>query len=448
MATSNRRADITLLFDSYMTESQNLHNSFKASGVDCNAVVINDDGFLPDGVESVYQYFLKLGKSGKPKYFNEIPIPDYWEITSTNNSGTINDMGRVKARMFYANPTNKRLVRAVEWLDDKNIVRFCDYYNKQGVLYARSTFDASQKIILKSYFDKKGREVIVEDFVTGDIILNLQGKVIIFDSKVDFVLYYLRETGLDEGRLFINSLGTPFFVSNKLGAGDMSDKKDILFWQEYKRDDIPGNMQFIIEGKAPRINRIFVQKKSAYDKLIELGAPEDIVSLKGYVYPFVRNSRRTREALILTNSDKIDHLSDIVEALPDVHFHVAALTEMSSKLMSHDRYDNVTLYPTVTEDMVNKLYGKCDIYLDINREAEILSAVNRAFLNNQLIFAFKETLHNINVVPDAHRFPTTQYATLTKAINKVCLDDSLWDKLLDEQRAYALSESSDSYREL
>ena len=31
--------------------------------------------------------------------------------------------------------------------------------------------------------------------------------------------------------------------------------------------------------------------------------------------------------------------------MPQMHFHVAAITEMSSKLMSAGQYDNVSLYP-------------------------------------------------------------------------------------------------------
>ena len=296
MADSNR---ITLLFDSYMTDSQNLHNSFIMSNVDCKAVVISDDGFIPDNVISLYQSFLgTFNTAGKPKYFNEIPVPDYWEISGSNTSGEISNMGNVRARIFYAYPTHKRIVRAVEWLDKNDIVRSCDYYNKYGALYARATFDKSQKIILKSYFDKNGREIIVEDYVTNDIILNRNNKVMIFRSKVEFVTYFLEENNLTDTRLFVNSLGTPFFVSNSLGERYESHTRDLLFWQEQRRDDIPGNMKFILEGKAPRIKNIYVQKKNSYDALINLGVPKESVKPLGYVYPFARRSRRRKEALI------------------------------------------------------------------------------------------------------------------------------------------------------
>ena len=102
MGKRNKPEEITLLFDAYHIESKNLHNSFVTAGIPCNVVVINDDGFLPEGVDSMYEYFLGgFKKKGKSKYFNEIDVPDFWEISSTNNSGEIHDLNKLRARMFF-----------------------------------------------------------------------------------------------------------------------------------------------------------------------------------------------------------------------------------------------------------------------------------------------------------------------------------------------------------
>lgn len=438
--------DITLLFDAYTIESQNLHNSFVVSDIPCNVVVINDDGFLPDGVDSLYQYFLSTANySGKPKYFNEVKVPDYWEISSSNNSGEIHDLHHLRGRIFYSEPTNARHVRCVEWLDENGVVRNCDYYNKYGMLYSKATFDKNQKLILKSYFDLDNREVIVENYITNDIIVNYNDKVRIFRNKVEFVMYYMDIRGLNSTRLFINSLGTPFFVSNNLMD---NNKSDVLFWQEYKRRDIPGNMQFILDGNAKRINRIYVQKKDSYDALVKLSNNNDAIKCMGYVYPFARHSKHRREALIMTNSDNILHVEDIISALPSIHFHVAALTEMSSKLMAIGKYDNVTLYPTITMAKIPALYEKCDIYLDINKENEIVQAVGSAFLSNLLIFAFNETIHNINYVANVNRYKAEDYRDLIKELEHIINDVDVWDKKLMSQREHALSEDVDRYRNL
>lgn len=51
---------ITLLFDTFSNESRNLFESFQNAGYDFTAAVIDDDGFLPDGVISAYVFFLGI----------------------------------------------------------------------------------------------------------------------------------------------------------------------------------------------------------------------------------------------------------------------------------------------------------------------------------------------------------------------------------------------------
>ncbi|MEJ7255328.1 accessory Sec system glycosylation chaperone GtfB, partial [Staphylococcus epidermidis] len=69
----------------------------------------------------------------------------------------------------------------------------------------------------------------------------------------------------------------------------------------------------------------------------------------------------------------------------EYQFHVAAITEMSSRLMNLGDYPNVKLYPAIKQNMVNQLYEYCDIYLDINEGGEILNAVRKAFDHHMLI---------------------------------------------------------------
>lgn len=47
------------------------------------------------------------------------------------------------------------------------------------------------------------------------------------------------------------------------------------------------------------------------------------------------------------------------------------------KLTGLTRYQNVTLYPGARAGIIDELFDTCDYYLDINREAEIVSAVKQ-----------------------------------------------------------------------
>ena len=47
-------------------------------------------------------------------------------------------------------------------------------------------------------------------------------------------------------------------------------------WQGTIGDEIPGNMQWILNGGSGRIGKIIVQRTDTYEKLIQLGAKKEI----------------------------------------------------------------------------------------------------------------------------------------------------------------------------
>lgn len=447
MEQIQNKNDMILLFDTYDEESKKLHDSFRLSGFTPPVVVIEEDGFLPEGVQSVVGYFLgdytKAGNCpGRPLYFNEVEVPDYWEISGNNQKGQIHNMEMERGRIFYAKPEDRRLVKVVDWLDEKGVVRFCDHYNKFGAVYARTTMDAQGKKVMKSFFSPQGKEVLVVNYVTGDIILNDEDRVLFFNDMEGLTIHYFLRANLQQTRIFYNSLWHCFFVSQRLSA---DSKEDILFWNEKKRPDIPGNMQVILEGKSSRTRFILVQKRDSYEELIRLGANPNMVQLLGYVYPFVKESRYTKEALICTNSDNVAQLTCLVQELPQVHFHIAALTEMSSKLMSFCSFENVFLYPNVKRKTLDVLFEKCDLYLDVNHENEIVSAVSRAFLHNHLIFAFEETVHNRDYIPSEHIYLQNEYPRMIAQVQEILKDASVWEQQLELQRKHACAENSEYF---
>lgn len=83
-----------------------------------------------------------------------------------------------------------------------------------------------------------------------------------------------------------------------------------------------------------------------------------------------KDNQYSNNILTLTNSDQIPHLEYLATKHTDYQFHIAAITEMSSRLMDLGDYPNVKLYPAIKQNMVNQLYEYCDIYLDINEGGE------------------------------------------------------------------------------
>ena len=437
--------DIVLLFDSYSTESQKLHKAFELAGGEYKAVVIEDDGFLDDGVISVFCSFLDGISEGKPRYFNQIVVPKYWEISGNNTKGKVHNLNHERARIFYAEPAHKRLVKVVDWLDDKGVVRVSDHYNKYGHLYAKTMFNGKGQKVTKSFFDGQGKEIIVRNYVTGDIILNDGPTIRIFKTVQKFVEFFLEKNGMIESRIFYNTLSTSFFVSHHLPS---VHSEDMLFWNEPIGNEVPGNMKLILDGASPRTRKIMVQRRDAYEKLIELGVDSDKIEMLGYCYDFEKDNTYGKEALICTNSDNIAHCVKLIEALPEIHFHIAAITEMSSKLMGMGRYSNVTLYPNVKMAKVSELFKKCDYYLDVNYGNEILSSIWTAFLHNHVILAFDETVHNRMYIAKEHVYSINDADNMINTLKALVGDKNKVDEYIMRQKEYAVSETVDRYKEI
>lgn len=439
---------IILLFDRYTFESQLMHESVRKLSADCLAIVLEDHCFLQKGVLSVYDLFLgnnidSMEKAERPKYYNEIIIPDQWSINAgvDEGYGIISYQHEEKGRIHYVKP-KEYFVKAVEWFDRKGVTRFWDHYNRYGDLCARTVCDHEGQQISKSWFTAKGQEVIVENIQTGDIILNEGNSVKIFHTRVDAITYCFKKMGLEKNRFLYNSLSTPFFISNALGG---SSKRDILFWQEAVGDKIPGNMKMILSGQAERTEKIVVQKKSAYNRLVKLGANKKAITELGFIYPFKKENQHKWEALIFTNTDQIEHCRELIEIFTQMHFHIASVTEMSANLTQLRNYKNVSLYPGAVPKVLDELLKKCDFYFDINRYNEIGSAVLRAFLHNHLIFAFDETLHNGEYVAEEHIYSVAEFKKMVSDIKAVMTNEACLNQHLERQRRHALAENVERY---
>lgn len=78
------------LFENYSQGSWDLHYSLIVAGYVNTTVCLSDDGFLPSDVTSPYLYFTGFDKvQGSALYFNQVPVPDYWEIIGTNSNAEI-----------------------------------------------------------------------------------------------------------------------------------------------------------------------------------------------------------------------------------------------------------------------------------------------------------------------------------------------------------------------
>ena len=391
------------LFDVYNQESQDLHYSLTAAGLSDLTVVIEPDGFLPDGVVSPFTYYLGYDR-GKPLYFNQVPVPDFWEIAGNNQFGTINDLNQERGVIHFADGLQARLVKKVEWKTPAGRIFQVDHYNRFGACFAKTTYDGLGQAIMTSYRNVDQKEVILENHVTGDILLTLEGQGLRhFSGRVAFIIDFLQGLKVNLDHILFNTLSTSFLTSFHFPE---KSGQDILVWQEPLQDHIPGNMQLILENDQLRAKTIIIPDYATYERALQLTDEKfhHKFSHLGYHYHFKRDNFVRSDALIVTNSDQLEQIEKLVESLPRVTFRIAAVTEMSSKLLDMLRYPNVVLYQNASPQKVQELYQLSDIYLDINYGNELLQAVRQAFEHNQLVLAFEETAHNRRYTAPNHIF--------------------------------------------
>lgn len=407
------------LFEHFDLNARTLYDTLRLSNQKVTPIVIEDDGFLPETIVTPYQYFsnYQVPKQAKPRYFNEIEVPRFWEIEGNNDVAWVKDMGITRAKINYRPDRKPRVVSHVDWYDSQGRLQFVDHYTQHGVYFAQSVYDLTGQLILRKYFDQQGHEVIYENFVVQSIILNWKGQYHHFNNKVSFLLFFIKALNIDLSRCIINSLGTPFSVLYHLDTKG----QDVLFWQEESMGHVPGNMTLMLQNQGVRQFEVVVPNQREYHLLTEHMTEEARahVHSAGYIYDYQKKNRYSMNVLIMTNSDQIHHLGSIVEACPFATFHIGAVTEMSANLTAFDQYPNVKLFPTIEIETVRKLYERCDIYLDINEGGEIINAVRQAFDYELLILAYEDIAHNVNVTAPENRF--------SKADGSLALQQALKD---------------------
>ena len=99
--------------------------------------------------------------------------------------------------------------------------------------------------------------------------------------------------------------------------------------------------------------------------------------------------------LILTNSQDLEGIEELVMALSDVVFHIAAWTDMGDKLIKLAVYDNVRLHPQIVPPVLEKLKRKTDIYLDIHQGSEVESILRDVCKFEIPILSFSNTQHGM-----------------------------------------------------
>ena len=97
--------------------------------------------------------------------------------------------------------------------------------------------------------------------------------------------------------------------------------------------------------------------------------------------------------LTLTNSQDLEGIEELVTALPDVVFHIAAWTDMGDELTKLAVYDNVRLHPQIVPPVLDKLKKSTNLYLDINHGSADENFLKSLKELDKRLLAFQSTHH-------------------------------------------------------
>lgn len=332
-------------------------------------IVLQDDGFLPEGVTSPYRIYVEENlcqkKKENPLFADLLEVPDLWEIRMHYDRAEIWDEGIKKARITYAEPIGNHCVANVQWTMPDGYVYKKDYYDKFGKLYCTDMIDYDGHMDVRTYFAKK-----------KPVLMYQPG----FDTY----------TLLRDGKVYGICDSTKMFLKQ------------------------------ILRQHFPHDSNINSNDINILEMMSEVGMPR---------------CNSGNDAFLLTNSDWIEHVEELIDALPMIHFHIAAKTRMSDKLLNLDKYSNVTLYQGISEQKRMELLIKSTYYLDINHYQEICNAVYEAYRHSLLIVGFDSTIHNRSCVLQECVFKTEDIADMINLLKSMHMDpDALQVTVLRQNR--------------
>lgn len=388
---------------------EKVQETFRAMGREAEIIVLEDDGFLPEGTSSPYEFFAYKDHQGelakKELFYNFLELPLFWEVRLTEGRGAVFDMGCEKARIYFKEPVENRNVLRVEWHTEDGWIYRVDRYNRYGLRYMSEFLDPDGKIDSKVYYSVENQERVAEQPKNQIISLLVEGELErCFASWAEFIEYYRREAGLGENCILM--------VENE---------------ESFQRLELASD-------KRNRWKQILFSDKALLDRYITLGGRNG--SLLYTIPKEYPENHAGKEAMILTASDQVEHLEDLIGELPDLVFHIAANTQVSDKLGRLAALENVRVYPQISPKDLAGLWALCDFYLDINHYREIYDAVSMAHEKNLVILGFRETAHHRELMADTCVFGGTDWEQMALAIRKMRTDPGvLGDTLaLQQQR--------------
>lgn len=406
------------LFQRYDQDAWDIHYTQLRQGKDYPTIVIEDDGFLPSDVTSIYHFLEYTTCEYNPLHLNNLTLPLAYEVEREGADFFIMSNDMIVGRVILQGEPIERIVKEVWWLSPAGCPYKKDYYNQYGYCFKTETYVKDLGLVSTSYYSVSGEVLLDENHLVGSILYNNQ----LYLNKLSLYNKCLAELGYSKEPITFNHLGTPLeLVLSSLEAGH-----ELIFQEEVSVNSIPENLQYVIHN-SDKIS-ISVTNRYTYSILENMCKVQFMMLL----VPSKSDLGLFKDVLITTQTDQLTSIEDFVQQLPNLEFHIAAPTQMSSKLLDLNSYSNVHLYPNISSENLDELFTKCGLFLDIAMSPTVFDA-NRRALENSLLRVGLIGVSTGKYISDANLFSLKSLDSLIEYLREVTsTEDKLQTTISDE----------------
>ena len=336
--------------------------------------VTNLETDLDQQTESLATFFTQKGpasKVGKPLFFNDLAVPELWECWTLGITTYLFDGEERRANVVLREDILSRTVERVEWFGQGEEIVSIDVYNRYGWRSKQSLLTEAGQPYLDIYLNRQQEEVLLH-FVSQGTFLHQppKGRDHLYANKEELQRAVLKQVLPEDEAILLMDQSLLAFVKE-------IPKERLAYCarEAHALDEIKEQVDQILVLEAAHLG----DKKEGY------------TSLSGLVD--VDQEKFQPEVLVMTASQEVEGLADLVHDFPQVIFHIAALTAMGPKLTDLAPCPNVRLYPGISIENYEELLATCSLYLDCNQGEEVMNSSIRALENGLVLLGLKSTVH-------------------------------------------------------
>lgn len=417
----------------YLTDNFNQSNihfieDIMTAGVDIKVISKSE---LEVGNAKVYflpmilsNQMVAVPREKSPVFALNIQVPEFWEIRMDYYQGLMLDKDIQRGVIHYFE-AGLCMTKMVEWWDTTGKVVKKDYYHESGWRYKQALYNDNEQVISIHYYSPENQLLMVED-VDKQIYTVFDKDRTYFYNEKQLWITCVEKLRKNQEPLVVGDVKIAEYLQEEPIIACYTDKtpleqNDIQLWLSL-------------------VDKLYIYHYSVYHTIPRL---ENIHHLSP-LYRLRSNVSKYR-ALIVTHTQEVERIEELVNALPMLEFHIAAVTAMGGRLLDLEVKENVRLYQGISQQQFKVLLDTCTIYLDINHYVEILDSVEEALESGLLLFAFQETCHRESYIHPEHLFGSAEVQQLIEKLRLVMNSSEKYTLEMQKQLEWVKASNQKDY---